>query len=94
MFTNFFIHVARKMCHFIDYDLPRSRIGEYSILKSKSHLLAVMKAYKRLLKNLHDIVFPYLINLPQPHRIFFTFQYALPPIYPVDLHSALCAMCA
>ena len=77
MFTYFFLHVARKMCQFIDYDLPRSRVGEYSILKSKPHLQAVMKAYMRVFKNLHDIVFQYLINLPHPHRIVFTFQYAL-----------------
>ena len=77
IFSNFFLHVARKRSLFIDYDLTRSRISEYGIFNAKPHLQAVMKAYMRVLKNLHDIVFQYLINLPQPHHIFFTFQYAL-----------------
>ena len=48
-----------------------------TIFNAKPHLQAVMKAYTRVLKNLPDIVFQYLIYLPQPHLIFFTFQYAL-----------------
>ena len=58
MFSNFFLHVARKRSLFIDYDLPRSRISEHGIFNSKPHLQAVVKVYMRLLKNLHETVFP------------------------------------
>ena len=54
-----------------------------TIFNAKPHLQAVMKAYMRVLKNLHDMVFQYLINLPQFHHIFFTFQYALMVIVPI-----------
>ena len=45
-----------------------------TIINANPHLQAVMKACMRVLKYLHDIVFQYLINLPQAHHNFFTFQ--------------------
>ncbi len=63
-----------------------------TIFNAKPHLQAVMKAYMRVLKNLHDIVFQYLINLPQPHHIFFTFQYAQEDCYHFVLGSIFWAV--
>jgi len=58
-----------------------------TMFNAKPHLQAVMKAYMRVLKNLHDIVLQYSIYLPQPHHIFFTFQYAL-----MYISSKMCQM--
>ena len=66
--------LTKKKCHFIDYTSPMLMSVLITIFNAKPHLQAVMKAYMRVLKNLHDIVFQYLINLPQPHHNFFTFQ--------------------